>query len=147
MKTTRSLNLVKVLALAALAAGLSASRANAQGYSGKFTLPFEARWGEADLPPGDYTFTVDPEKPSLMALICQGNHNAALVMAQGRIEGKVSGSSALIAVLSGGKYRIRALRLADAGLVLEYTLPKAERQIYAQAPQLIRRVPVMMAAK
>jgi hypothetical protein len=36
----------------------------------------------------------------------------------------VAGSSALIAVRSAGSYRIRALRLAEAGVVLEYMPPK-----------------------
>ena len=60
MKSTRSLNSVRILLLAVLAAGLSASLARAQEYEGKFTLPFEARWGMAVLPPGDYSFRVNP---------------------------------------------------------------------------------------
>jgi hypothetical protein len=58
MKSTRSLKSVRILLLAVLAAALSASLASAQDYEGKFTLPFEARWGMAVLPPGDYTFHV-----------------------------------------------------------------------------------------
>ena len=59
MKSTRSLKSVRILLLAVLAAGLSASLASAQEYQGKFTLPFEARWGSAVLPAGDYTFRVN----------------------------------------------------------------------------------------
>ena len=33
--------------------------ANAQQYKAKFTLPFEARWGAAVLPAGDYTLWTD----------------------------------------------------------------------------------------
>jgi len=148
MKTTRSFNLARVLLLAALAAGLNASLASAQDYKGTFTLPFEARWGAAVLPAGDYSFTVDPYSTVCIAKISQGTRYLGMVMATGRLEQETGGSSALTAVRSGGKYRITALRLAEDGVIFSYLPPKAERQQFmAQAPQLIRRVPVLMAAK
>lgn len=148
MKWTRSFDVVKVLLLAVLAAGLNAKLASAQGYQGKFTLPFEARWGRAILPPGEYSFSVDPGKAACIATVSQGQHYIALVMSSGVIEqGELTGPSALIAVRSGGTYRIEALRLAEAGVTLGYPAPKAERQVLAQGPQLIRRVAVLVAAK
>jgi len=146
MKWTRSFNVVKVLHPAVLAGGLSASLASAQ-VQGKFTLPFEARWGQATLPPGEYSFNLDTARVANIALVRQGQRTVALIMADSQTEQhEVTGSSALVAVRSGGKYRIRALRLAEAGVVLEYMPPKAERQILARAPQLLQRVPILMAA-
>ena len=52
--------------------------------------------------------------------------------------------SELILVRSGGNYRIRALRLAELGLTLQYSVPKTERQLIVQVPQLLERIPVMM---
>ena len=148
MKSTRSLNSVRILLLAVLAAGLSASLARAQEYEGKFTLPFEARWGMAVLPPGDYSFRLDPSQSPCIALVRQGTRGVAFVMANGGAsKGEVAGSSALIAVRSAGSYRIRALQLAEAGVVLEYSPPKAERQILAQLPVHFQRVPVIAAGK
>ncbi|MGD0323818.1 MAG: hypothetical protein ABSD45_08780 [Terriglobia bacterium] len=147
MKSTRSLKSVRILLLAVLAAGLSASLARAQEYEGKFTLPFEARWGKAVLPPGDYSFRVNPSHEPCMALVSQGRQGVALIMANDAAKGEVAGSTALIAVRSAGSYRIRALRLAEAGVVLEYSPPKAERQILAQLPVLFQRVPVIAAGK
>jgi hypothetical protein len=148
MKTTRSFNLVKVLLLAALAVGLNARLASAQELEGKFTLPFAASWGGVVLQPGGYTFQFDMTSTSRIAVIRHGRQCVGMVMPTGWDEqGNVSGSSALIAVRSGGKYRITLLRLAQARVVFRYRLPKAERQIVAQAPQLIRRVPVLMAAR
>src|SRR2546429_2019332 len=49
-----------MLTIAALAlAGIFTGTANAQAKAaGSFTLPFEAKWGNAVLPPGNYTFSV-----------------------------------------------------------------------------------------
>ena len=148
MNSTRSLKSVRILLLAVLAAGLSASLARAQEYEGKFTLPFEARWGLAVLPAGDYTFRVNPSEAPCMVLVSQGRQGVAFIMANGGANrGEVAGSSALIAVRSAGSYRIRALQLAEVGVVLEYMPPKAERQILAQQPVLLQRLPMIAAVK
>ena len=144
MKSTRSLKSVRILLLAVLAAGLSASLVSAQEYEGKFTLPFEARWGGAVLPAGDYSFSLDRGH---IALVRQGRRGVAFIATSKATRGEVAGSSALIAVASAGSYRIRALRLAEAGVVLEYMPPKAERQILAQQPMLLQRVPVIAVGK
>jgi hypothetical protein len=54
MKSIR-FTMLSSLALALLGPCL----ANAQGLTGKFTLPFEARWGLATLQAGDYSFKLD----------------------------------------------------------------------------------------
>jgi hypothetical protein len=148
MKSTRTLKSVRILLLAVLAAGLSASLARAQEYEGKFTLPFEARWGTAVLPAGDYSFRINTNNYSCIALVSQGGRGVAFIMPDtAASRGEVAGSSALIAVRSAGSYRIRAFRLAEAGVVLEYMPPKAERQLLAQQPVLFQRVPVIAAGK
>ena len=148
MKSIRSLKSVRILLLAVLAAGLSASLASAQDYEGKFTLPFEARWGTAVLPAGDYSFRINTNNYSCIALVSQGGRGVAFIMPDtAASRGEVAGSSALIAVRSAGSYRIRALQLAEAGVVLEYSPPKAERQILAQLPVHFQRVPVIAAGK
>ena len=147
MKSTRSLKSVRILLLAVLAAGLSASLASAQEYQGKFTLPFEARWGSAVLPAGDYTFRVNAGEAPCMVSVSQERQIVALILTSSTTRGEVAGSSALIAVRGAGSYHIRALQLAEAGVVLEYSPPKAERQLLAQQPVLFQRVPLIAAGK
>ena len=56
---TGRISKVTLIAIAALASCLASGTANAQAlFRGKFTLPYEARWGQAVLPPGDYTLSV-----------------------------------------------------------------------------------------
>jgi hypothetical protein len=144
MKSIQSFNSVRILLLAVLAAGLSASLASAQEFEGKFTLPFEARWGQAVLPPGDYTFTVN-DASSGKNIIVRGDSLTVIVFSNGGISDyKDTEHSELIAVRSGGGYRIVALQLAPLGLSLQYMMPKTEREVLAQAPQLIQRVSVRM---
>ncbi|MGD0326655.1 MAG: hypothetical protein ABSD45_23280 [Terriglobia bacterium] len=148
MKWTRSFNVVKVLLLAVVVAGLSASLASAEEFQVKFTLPFEARWGSAVLPAGDYSLNLDTDKSPCVAIVRQGRQNLAMVVGYPQTEQReVAGPTALIAVRSGGEYTIRELHLAKAGVVLEYMAPKAEPQNLAQASQLILRVPVSMTGK
>ncbi len=148
MKWTQSIKVVKVLLLAVLAAGLSASLASAQEFEGKFTLPFAASWGQAVLAPGNYTITLDVGSTPRIVLLRKGAVGVGMIIDDGKtIERSGTDSSALIAVRSGGTYRIRALRLAEFGLVLNYLPPKAERQLLAQLPVLIQRIPVVAAGK
>jgi hypothetical protein len=148
MKLTQRFNLVKVMLFAALAAGLSIGTASAQNViRGKFTLPFEARWGADVLLPGDYTFELNVAKRPYIVAVRQGDRGVALAMANTSEQGATSGHSALVTVRAGGKYQIWTLHLAEAGLTLDYTPLKPERPIMAQDPVLIRRVPVLMASK
>ena len=77
MNSNRSLRLVKFLVLVLLTACFGASLANAQVAGGKFTLPFEARWGRSILPPGNYSFTLDTTAGSgrIFLLNARGKHS------------------------------------------------------------------------
>jgi hypothetical protein len=148
MKANSSFNFVKVVLLAVLAAGLSASLASAQDWQGTFTLPFEARWGLATLPAGEYSFQLDPYVSPYTVTI-RGAGRSALVMARYASDRKLSDNSQLLIVRSGGKAQIHALQLVgpQLGVVFFYALPKGERNYLAQAPQLIQRVPILMASR
>jgi hypothetical protein len=82
-----------------------------------------------------------------MVSLSQGRQIVAFILTSDTARGEVAGSSALIAVQSAGSYHIRALQLAEPGVVLEYSPPKAERQIVAQQPVVFQRVPVIAAGK
>jgi hypothetical protein len=59
MKSMRNFTLLKLAMGSLLAICFNAGYANAQTVAGKFTLPFEARWGQATLPAGDYSFRLE----------------------------------------------------------------------------------------
>ena len=145
MTLNRSFKLVAPLGLALLAGCFTANLASAQeAYHGRFTLSVEARWGHTVLPPGDYSFTLDHATSTGMVTIWRGTEPVDTILNQATYDRQTFDRSELILVRSGGNYSIRALRLADLGLTLEYSVPKTGRQFIVQAPQLLERVPVAM---
>jgi len=148
MKTNRASGLLGNLVLAVASAVVFAGIASAApAYKGRFTLPFDAQWGGATLPAGDYTFTLNSAAPPAFVKIEQGNRNVALVMAHAFSTSDASKESELIVTRSGGRVRIRVLHLAELGTDLYYTAPKAEGLEMAGAPKLIQRVPIMLNGK
>ncbi len=153
MNSNRSLRLVKLLVLALLTACFGASLANAQTFQGTFHLPFEVRWKQAVLPPGDYSFTLNSgvDHPANFVLVGGKDQPARFMICPSLISPTLdrssSGESALIVVRHGERGTVRALRLAGADLVIYYPVPKADRLIVAQVPELIQRLPISMAGK
>jgi hypothetical protein len=145
MSLNRSFKLVAPLGLALLAGCFTANLASAGGaYNGKFTLSVEARWGQMVLPPGDYSFTLDRATNLGIVTIWRGSKPVEMVLNQGSFDSQTLDRSELILVRSGGNYTIRALRLAELGLTLQFSVPKTGGQLIVQAPQLLERIPVIM---
>jgi hypothetical protein len=146
MTLNRSFKLVAPLGLALLAGCLTASLASAQQvYRGRFTLSVEARWGNVVLPPGEYSFTLD-HGTAVGKVSIQGETGRTLgfVLNQAVYDRQTFDGSELVLVRSGGNYTIRAVRMAELGLTIEYSVPKSGRQFIVQAPQLLERIPVTM---
>jgi hypothetical protein len=132
------------LALACLGAG--AAKAQSSRYEGKFTLPFAVRWGTAVLSSGEYTFRIDTGAPPYLVRIDRPG-GAAMIMPLGVSRRPLSDSSALVIARHGKGGTVRVLRLAEAGLALTYPVPKTERPLLAQEPELFQRLPVTLAAR
>jgi hypothetical protein len=155
MTKTRTFTLIRVVFLALLATALSAGLLSAEDYKGTFTLPIEARWGSATLPPGDYSFTVNTAFANHLAKVTDQDGNwVAMIMASGTSERQFSGRNALFLVRRGRVGTVRALHLATrgtdspkGGLVLYYSPPKSEPPLLAQAPELLQRIPVVASGK
>ena len=144
MTHTRTSTLIRVVFLALLATATSVGLLGAEDSKGTFTLPFEVRWGTAVLPAGDYSFQLDNTH---YIVTLRGENRAAMVLSPThRIDNQLS-SSALIIVRHGKRGTVRALRLAEQRQVFTYALPRGERPMLAQAPELIQRIPILFASK
>ncbi len=143
MKTIRSLTFSSLM-LALLASCLGAGIARAQEWQGKFTLPFDARWGQATLPAGDYALSVDQSGGAAIVTLSSGQNNVALIRAQGH-DLKTMDSSSLIVTGGRGMNTVRELKLADLGVVL-YFPPSHPGQTAAEEKQMARVVPVTAGA-
>ena len=82
MNWIRISTLLRFLGLALLAVCFTAGHATAQRFEGKFALPFAARWGQATLTAGDYSFRVDSVNPGCLVQVYRGNKVVAMLLAQ-----------------------------------------------------------------
>jgi hypothetical protein len=116
-------NFTRILAIAALgliAVCASANPASAQdAFKGSFTLTSEVRWGQASLPAGDYTFTL---QSSVMParIVVRGANGSQFVITSSMDVKSIDAPSNLQVVRRNGESRINRLYLADLHLVLNY---------------------------
>lgn len=138
VKSIRNLKSVMKVSFMALSLCLAASQGKAQGtYMGKFTLPFEARWGSAVLAPADYTISMELESGrSFNYLVVQGQGKSAFILASVADHKKISNHSQLILVKTAGGYAVQTLDAGEAGLTLNYLVPKNKREPAAHEAEL-----------
>lgn len=145
MKANRISMLVKVVAAALLAVCLNAAHASAQTDSGTFTLPFEAHWGLATLPPGNYSFTLDRTGGRGVLTLRRGLNVVAFIPNQGR-QDQTSGRSELIVMRNSQGRFVRELHLPGIGITLRYALHESRRE-RASERETAQVIPVAGAAK
>jgi hypothetical protein len=145
---TSSLRTLMAATVAVVAFSFSAGIAHAQAfYQGTFTLPFTAQWGGMVLTPGQYTFVLDSASSRGIITVRHENRGVGMVFAMGRNIRRNLAQSELIAVSTGDAYRVRALRLAEVGMTLDFAVPKSKGRLMAEAPQLIRHIAVTRSGK
>ena len=142
MNGIRISSLIKFSGMALLAVCLMAGHANAQEFQGKFTLPFQARWGRASLPAGNYSFTVGSPGTPFRLYLYSGQKCVGMIMAQSF--DKTYSGPAELTVEEG---TVRTLNLPEIGIVLQYA-PRHPKQLTApEERQLAQMVPVTAASK
>jgi hypothetical protein len=148
MNSNRIRMLMGVLALALIAGCFNARQAAAEEFRGKFTLSVETRWGSATLPPGEYSLTLDNYNLNGLVIVPGATIKVRALMFPNMIEHRdLLADSALITVRNGEELQVSSLYIKQLGLLLEYPLPNGRRQLLAQTPQLIERVPIVRMGK
>jgi hypothetical protein len=146
MKTNRSYTMVRNLVLALAGTLICSGLASAQAAVGKFTLPFEAHWGLATLPAGDYEFTMDSVKSPVMIEVFRGTKGVALVSTSERSTVS-AGPAALTIVQTRDGNRVRDLRLPEIGVVLHYAPHKPGKASAAAEREIAQVVPITVPGK
>jgi len=135
MNWARHLKFITKLGVAALAMGALATSGKAQNaLQGKFTLPFETRWGGATLPAGDYTFAL-PSTVSPHRIYIWGAAANAIVMS-GVSDYKVASSQAQLNLVEiGGVETVTTFEVPELGLTFTYASPKQKHMGSKEARQ------------
>ena len=142
MKRSRIWSLVTLLGLAVL---LVPGFASAQELTGKFTLPFEAHWGQAVLPEGEYTFMINSGGPRWIRVQHEGQTHTFMPAYWSSTKDK--DRSAMIVARRGESGIVRSLYLKEIGLTLHYAAPSTGPKLMANGPVLIERVPMTVSGK
>ena len=135
--------LARRFALAVVLGGLSAGAAQAgTGYSAKFTLPYEVRWGGAVLPAGDYSLAMDSIKGPLNVIDASGRIRA---LVSGLPDHPANGQPASLLVTHDGDERtVRSFNCPAWGLRFVYKpFTRVERDRMAKG----EAIAVVMASR
>ena len=149
MKVIGKLKLIHSVAVVALALCLFPSLGKAQLYHARFSLPFEAQWGTAVLPPGDYTFSISQPGPGTQyAVFLRGEGKNVIILPLTGPDDKVSSDqSKLTLVNTGGRYVVRSLEAAELNETFEYPIAKTKTKQMAGNRDLVRYVPVFISGR
>jgi hypothetical protein len=144
-QTIRNAIAVRLFTVALLATCAFAASANAQSFSGKFTLPFETHWGKTVLRAGNYTMALNSQ--TNVALIRSADGNTVGFTPIPIAASSHKGATALSVMVRGNERIVRSLNLPANGVTLIYTpSTSAEREILAKADQ-VQSVPVVTAGR
>ncbi|PYU21890.1 MAG: hypothetical protein DMG32_19480 [Acidobacteria bacterium] len=145
MKTETMRHRVRLLAIVTLATCAFTAAANAQSFTGKFTLPYEVHWGAVVLPAGDYSITM--ESSSVPALVSSANGEIKMFTRLPITANSEKGAAGLLISVRGDERTVRSVNLPQYGASLIYKpFSKAERELLAKGGQL-QTVPVFAAKK
>lgn len=144
-KTIRRAMELRLFAVVLLTTSAFAASANAQSFSGKFTLPSETHWGKSVLPAGDYTINLN--SLTNVAVVQSADGKNARFMPIPITTSSHKGPTALLVMVRGNERIVRSLNLPSNGISLIYTpATAAEREMLAKAEQ-VQAVPVITAGK
>jgi len=145
---SRIISKAALCAAAFVASGWFAQPVGAQaGFQGKFTLPFEARWGQAVLPPGDYRLTFVPVGVSTELVIRDANSLRPVALEPVNVrEDSKGGRSALLIDMRGNQPVVHSLSIAELGEGLVYGRTPAQRRTTEDVHEM-QAVPVLVAEK
>jgi hypothetical protein len=131
-----------------LATCLSASSTRAQSaFEGKFTLPYEAHWGQAVLPAGDYLLSITTTGNPAMVVIQDAKSGRRVASVAPPIRQDATGESALLIGTRGTQRVIHSLRVAELGVVFVSDPALAHGRAVREEARETQVVPVLQARK
>lgn len=123
--------------LLALAGCLTTTPASAQGLLGKFTLPYQVRWGHTLLHEGTYNYSVEPlglrsitaiqaaPEPVLVTVRGESGGPATLLLAMASQCVEESDGSGLTFLLENGEPTLQSLSVNNFGIVVRFKMAKS----------------------
>jgi len=148
MNPKKSLSTIQLLTLGLLVSFLWAGVANAAPlYRGRFTLPYEVRWGQAVLPAGDYLLRFVDVQTRVFVVIQDANNGKDVAYLAPMTKTEAKGTSALLLADEGDQRVVHSLRLGELAEVFIYepTLVRGTRDV--REAQTMQALPVVAMKK
>ena len=141
MKTKRMVLGTAAAVVAALVLSILVTPAQAQGsrvtFRGKFSLPYEVRWGKAVLPAGDYSITIS-SGASLPDFVTVRSKEKTAVVLVGETSKCETCQGELLVVTRGSRRAIRELALPGYRSVFYHAKPDVPREELGQEKRIER---------
>ena len=126
MKPNGKMFAVRMVLFAVCAVCLLSNLSKAETVRGTFQLPVAAHWGKMVLAPGEYEFVVDTTSATrIVTVTSQSTGWTGMILASAVDERRMSSESELTMAGSDGVTYVKTLYLKDAGVALEFSVPKA----------------------
>jgi hypothetical protein len=138
-----SFNFLKLAVAAAIAVGFLVGSASAQPVvKGTFTLPYEVHWGNAVLPPGHYSITIDDGRRPAM-VINTLTQQIAFVMARALDDATKGQPTALLITKTENARFVRSFNWREGNQSFIYQAPaESERTRLGSASEPVA-VPIL----
>jgi hypothetical protein len=133
MKSIRKYAYAAVLTLSAL--NFAPNLASAQDEVGGFTLPHDVLWQNAEVPAGDYRFTLQPVGPTEMLKLTRvsGTTASFLLMVNDTDMADGSETARLVIHSKSGSSYVSSMTLPQFEVTLHFAAPKNPEKEIAQA--------------
>ena len=141
MNVIRSIRIAGTAAVALLAMSLTPNHANAQAFTGKFTLPFQANWDRVVLPAGEYSFSIDNLVAGGRIVIARDGKNVGMVQVATVSDFSTPPKSEMVAATTAAGITISVLRL-DTGYTIRFLPPNEGRRARGHGPALTYNLPI-----
>jgi hypothetical protein len=148
MNLKKNLSTFQLLALGLLVSFLWASVANAAPlYRGRFSLPYEVRWGHVVLPAGEYLLRFVDIQTRVFVVIQDAKTGKDITYLAAVTNGEAKGTSALLIADKSNQRVVHSLRLAELGEVFIYEPALARRAENVREAQIVQTLPIVAAKR
>jgi hypothetical protein len=148
MNLKKKLSTVQLLTLGLLVSFLWASVANAAPlYRGRFSLPYEVRWGHVVLPAGEYLLRFVDIQTRVFVVIQDAKSGKEVAYLAPKTKSETQGKSALLIADKSNQRVVHSLRLAELGEVFIYEPALARGAENVREAQIVQTLPIVAAKR
>jgi hypothetical protein len=148
MNLKKNISTVRVLIFGLLVSFLWVGAASAAPrYRGRFSLPYEVRWGQAVLPAGEYLLRFEDVQTRVFVVIQDATSGKDVAYLAPKTKSEAQGKSALLIADKGNQRVVHSLRLVELGEVFIYEPALVRGAKDVRETHNVQTLPIVAAKK